>query len=229
MLISVRAAGVLAFCATRVNNGGRLSMKTPTFTYERQLIAEGYCAIVGIDEVGYGALAGPVVAGAVILPLKSRLGGIRDSKLLTPLQRDRLFSQIQEKAHAWSVGIAHVDEINRLGLKPATFLAMRRALSDIPIFDHVLIDAFSIPNHHIPQTPVVKGDQLVKSIAAASIMAKVYRDRMMKALHNEYRDYGFDAHKGYGTEKHLTAIKTIGPSPVHRINYKIFSSLSSRV
>lgn len=198
-------------------------MKVPTFKYEKQLIAQGYCAIVGIDKVGYGALAGPVVAGAVVLPLGSRLGLIRDSKLLTPLQRDQLYDQIQEKAHAWSVGVAHVDEINQLGLKPATFLAMRRALRDIPHFDHVLIDAFPIPDFETPQTAIIKGDRLVKSIAAASIMAKVYRDRMMKALHNEYRDYGFDAHKGYGTEKHLHAIKAIGPSPVHRINYKVFS------
>ncbi|MFH1767287.1 MAG: ribonuclease HII [Patescibacteria group bacterium] len=197
-------------------------MIKPTFRYERELLAKGFMAIVGVDEVGYGALAGPVVAGAVILPLNSRLSLIRDSKLLSAKQRDGLFEVIKEKSHAWAVGSAEVEEIIELGLRPATFLAMRRAIEQIPVSDHVLVDALHIPDLDIEQTALVGGDRLVKSIAAASILAKVYRDRLMEDFRNDFPEYGFETHKGYGTKRHLEAIKKFGPCPIHRTNYKIF-------
>ncbi len=197
-------------------------MKRPTFKLERELIAAGFLSIAGIDEVGYGSLAGPVVAGAVILPLGSRLALIRDSKLLTSKQREKLANEIKERCHAWAIGAAEVEEINQLGLKAATFLAMRRALEAIPSTDHVLVDAFKIPDLDLPQTALIHGDRLVKSIAAASILAKVFRDNLMRELDQEFPDYGFKSHKGYGTARHLKAIEKFGSCSIHRVNYKIF-------
>lgn len=197
-------------------------MQTPTFYYERELINSGFSAIVGVDEAGCGALAGPVVAGAVILPLNSRLKLIRDSKLLNSTQRFRLFDEIINKAAAWAVGCATVEEIMNLGLRPANYLAMRRALEGIPQIDHVLVDAWTIPHIPYPQTGIIHGDRLVKSIAAASVIAKVTRDRIMLQLSKEYPAYDFHLHKGYGTTRHLATIKEFGPCPIHRLTYKTF-------
>lgn len=199
-------------------------MITPTFQFERELQKLGHQAIVGVDEAGCGALAGPVVAGAVILPLNSRLSLIRDSKLLSPRQREGLFDLIVERSTAWAAGSASVEEITCLGLRPATYLAMRRALEQIPQIDFVLVDAWTLPNLPHPQRGIIKGDRLVKSIAAASIIAKVTRDRFMKTLAEDYPVYGFEIHKGYGTSFHRQAIIEHGPCPHHRLTYKTFKN-----
>lgn len=197
-------------------------MKAPTFLIERKLIAGGFSAIVGVDEAGAGALAGPLVAAAVVLPLNSRLKLIRDSKLLNHAQRERLYEQIIGRAAAFATGCVSVEEIMEFGLRPANYLAMRRAIDQIPQVDHVLVDAWTIPNLPYPQTPVIHGDRLVKSIAAASIIAKVTRDRLMTELSKEYPAYDFHLHKGYGTSLHRQAIKKHGPCPIHRLTYRTF-------
>lgn len=194
-------------------------MHTPTFKLERELRARGYRMIAGIDEVGCGALAGPVVAAAVILPLDSRLGLIRDSKLLSSDQRTRLLPALKKKLTGYGIGEAAVGEINALGLRRATLLAMRRAYEALlaeHTIDFVLIDAWSIPELVVPQRAVIHGDRLVKSIAAASIVAKVYRDRLMMRLAEHYPGYGFEAHKGYATSAHRACLRKLGPCPFHR-------------
>lgn len=197
-------------------------MKNPTFKFEKELISEGYFGIVGIDEVGYGAVAGPVVTAAVMLPLDSRLSEVRDSKLLSEKKREELYVKILEKCHGVAIGSATPREVDQLNVRQATYLAMRRAISQIPSIDFVLVDAWTIPELQIPQKGINSGDKLVKSIAAASIIAKVYRDRLMKKYGEEFPEYGFEKHKGYGTKIHLEAIKTYGPCPIHRVSYKIF-------
>jgi len=196
--------------------------KIPTFHQERALHAQGITRIVGVDEVGCGALAGPVVAGAAIFPVTSRLGLVRDSKLLSPSQREGLFTHIQEKSLAWATGLASPEEIASFGLREATYMAMRRAIEQIEQVEHVLVDAWTIPGLSVPQKGIIRGDQSVKSIAAASILAKVVRDRMMVEYAKEYPVYGFEAHKGYATKQHRDAIKQHGPCEIHRLNYKTF-------
>lgn len=185
-------------------------------------MAQGFLAIVGVDEAGCGALAGPLVAGAVILPLDSRLGRLNDSKLLSPSLREGQYGLVVERAKAWAVGVVSVEEITVLGLRPANLLAMRRAVEGIAGADYALVDAWTIPGLAIPQRGIIRGDSLVKSIAAASIVAKVTRDRMMAALAEQFPAYGFDVHKGYATVAHRTAIKKHGPCSVHRLTYKTF-------
>lgn len=197
-------------------------MKNPTFHFERDLAALGYKAVVGVDEVGCGALAGPVVAGAVILQMPFRLAGMRDSKLLTPLARERLSGEIKKQARAYAVGEASVEEINKLGIRRATFLAMRRALEKIGEIDFVLVDAWQIPGIPFQQKGIIRGDRLIKSIAAASIVAKVYRDALMSRLAGDFPQYGFDDHKGYSTKSHLAAIKEHGPCCHHRTSWHCF-------
>ncbi|MEK7105077.1 MAG: ribonuclease HII [Patescibacteria group bacterium] len=201
-------------------------MSYPNFSHERELLAAGYQAIVGVDEAGAGALAGPLIAGAVILPLNSRLGELDDSKTKTPQARERLFDLICERATAWAVGEASVEEINTIGLRPANYLAMKRAVAQIPSADFVLVDAWTIPDLSLPQRGVIKGDHLIKSIAAASIVAKVTRDRMMHVLAKLHPAYGFAIHKGYGTKLHRDQIRTHGPSNVHRTSWEVFKTLS---
>lgn len=194
----------------------------PSFKFEADLYQSGFEAVVGVDEVGCGALAGPVVAAAVLMPKKAKPRGIRDSKLLSAKQREDFYSRITHVARAWSVGVVEVDEIFDLGIRPATYLAMRRAIDQITFADFVLVDAWTLPQLHLAQRGIIHGDRLVLSIAAASILAKVTRDKMMEDLHEEYPDYGFAQHKGYGTREHQVAIKTHGPCPIHRLGYKIF-------
>ncbi|HAU65766.1 MAG: Ribonuclease HII [Candidatus Uhrbacteria bacterium GW2011_GWF2_39_13] len=191
----------------------------PTFKYERMLACQGYQRIAGTDEAGCGALAGPVVAGAVILPLNSRIGGIRDSKLLRESQREELYAFITSRAVAWSIGSASVEEIYTLGIRQANYLAIRRAVEALSEIDYVLVDAWTIPNLSCPQKGIIRGDQSIKSIAAASIIAKVTRDRMMKVLSEQYPEYGFEKHKGYGTVSHKKAIHIHGPCAIHRLNF----------
>lgn len=196
--------------------------KTPTLHFENDLAALGYRAVVGVDEVGCGALAGPVVAGAVILQSPFRLGGVRDSKLLSPSIRERLSEEIKKKARAYAVGEASVEEINKFGIRQATFIAMRRAIEKIGEVDFVLVDAWQIPGLPFQQKGIIRGDRLIKSIAAASIIAKVYRDHLMIELSKEFPVYGFEDHKGYSTVFHLQKIKEHGACLIHRTSWQCF-------
>lgn len=194
-------------------------VQIPTFELERSLLASGYRAIAGIDEVGCGCLAGPVVAAAVLLPLNSRLGLIRDSKLLSPDQRRRLEPLLKSRVTGYGIGEAAVSEIEKLGLRRATLLAMRRAydtLAAAHAVDYILVDAWSIPELPVPQRAIIRGDRTVKSIAAASIIAKVHRDTLMARLAGEFPGYGFEEHKGYATAFHQDRLRALGPSPIHR-------------
>lgn len=187
--------------------------------HENELHAQGYVYIAGIDEAGRGPLAGPVVAGAVILPPEERvvLPGVNDSKKLTHLQRARLLEEIKEKAVAWAVGIADVETIERINILEATKLAMKRAVEQLQIQPQILlIDALKLPELPYPQRGIIKGDALSVSIAAASIVAKETRDEMMARLDEIYPQYGFASNKGYGSAKHIEAIRAYGPTPVHR-------------
>lgn len=186
---------------------------------ERTLLAQGFQRIVGVDEAGCGALAGPVVAAAVILPTGSRIGGIRDSKLLDERRREALYPVIVERALAWAVGIASVEEIATLNIRGANLLAMRRAVEAIESVEYVLVDAWTIPGITVPQRGIIRGDLYVKSIAAASVIAKVTRDRLMAELSREFPQYGFQTHKGYGTKKHKQALAQHGPCPHHRLSF----------
>lgn len=199
----------------------------PTFLVERELMRRGFCAIAGVDEAGTGALAGPVVASAVIFPLDSRLGKVRDSKLLEEDAREDLYALVVERALAYGVGIAPVAEISEVGLRRATLCAMRRAVEAISNVDYVLVDAWTIPGIAIPQQGIIHGDRTVKSIAAASIVAKVTRDRLMRELAIAHPAYGFEIHKGYATAEHRAAIRQVGPCPAHRLTYRAFQALDS--
>ncbi|WP_031515361.1 ribonuclease HII [Desulfofalx alkaliphila] len=190
------------------------------FTYEQQLFSQGKKYIVGIDEVGRGPLAGPVVAGAVIFPKDVVIHGLNESKKVSAAKRRKLAKEIKEKAVAWSLGLATVQEINRFNIYQATLLAMRRAVGKLSTRpEHLLVDAVNIPGINIPQFAIKGGDRLSGSIAAASIIAKTYRDEMMQNYHKKYPRYQFDRHKGYPTKEHLEALKKYGPSPIHRSGY----------
>jgi len=193
----------------------------PTFHYERDLISKGFEIIAGVDEAGCGAWAGPVFAAAVILPLHSRIRLIRDSKRLSPAQRMRVIEQIKKKAIAWSVGVASQEEIDHINIRQASFLATRRALENLGVAPQaVLSDGFTIPEISVPCTSVIGGDRRVKSIAAASIIAKVHRDILMEKMDEIHPGYGFADHKGYGTKKHQEALRKLGPCSIHRKSYE---------
>ena len=176
------------------------------------------CALIcGIDEAGRGPLAGPVVAGAVILPKNSRILYLNDSKKLSEKRREELFVRIQKEALAWSVGIAGPERIDEINILQATYEAMRKAIQGLPQKPDLLLnDAVTIPDVEIVQIPIVKGDAKSLSIAAASILAKVTRDHMMMEYDKIYPEYGFGKHKGYGTAAHMEAIRRFGPCPIHR-------------
>ena len=190
---------------------------------EEALLNRGFSYVAGIDEVGRGPLAGPVVAGVVILPPRPQgtwLDGIKDSKAITAAQRDRSYDAITENAWASATGQASALEIDEIGIVPATALAMRRALDGLALMPQfLLIDAFPLPDVDIPQKAIIKGDALCLSIAAASIVAKVTRDRIMKEIDKDYPEYGFAGHKGYGSAEHIRRIETLGPCPVHRYSF----------
>lgn len=197
-----------------------MSLPRATWRFERALWASGYCLIAGTDEVGMGCLAGPVVAAAVILPPEIRIDFIRDSKTLTERQRTRLAQQIRAKAVAWGIGEASPEEIASLNLHWAAVEAMRRALSTLqPPPDAVLTDAYRIPGLTGYHEAVIKGDQKVRSIAAASIVAKVHRDALMQQLDRTYPGYGFAIHKGYATAEHRKALRRLGACPIHRPSF----------
>jgi len=173
--------------------------------------------MAGVDEAGRGPLAGPVVAAAVILDDQRRIRGLADSKVLTPLQRDRLFDQIREKALCCAVGEASVAEIDTLNILHATMLAMKRAVDGLRLKPaKVLVDGNRLPRIDVLCEAIIGGDAKVKSISAASIIAKVTRDRMLAQLHEEFPQYGFAAHKGYSTPEHLEALRLHGPCVHHR-------------
>ncbi len=186
---------------------------------ENRLRGQGYTLICGVDEVGRGPLAGPVMAGAVILPPDTELviPGVDDSKKVTPKKRAELYGIIQEKAIAWAVGAADVETIDRINILQATMLAMQRAIAQLdPQPDALLVDALTLHDISIPQQPIVHGDARSVSIAAASILAKVTRDTLMEELDELYPQYGFRDNKGYGTAAHIAAIREYGPCPIHR-------------
>jgi ribonuclease HII len=210
--------------------------------FEAQCHARGFKVIAGLDEVGRGPLAGPVVAAAVVLPRGFVHAEIKDSKLLSPKQRERLAPLIQQQAESWGLGIVEVEEIDRINILQASLLAMVKALDALPMPpDCLLIDG----NQPIPaklfqgsrwsalpsafQQTIVKGDQLCLSIAAASIVAKVARDEMMIGFDRQFPEYGFAGHKGYGSAAHLEALRRHGPSPIHRLSYKPVRDLIERV
>lgn len=191
------------------------------WTHERRLSVEGYRVVAGVDEVGRGCLAGPVVAGAVVLDRDRPVQGVRDSKLLAPPDRERLAREIATRALAFALGVVDPDEIDRTDILRATLVAMRRAVEALRVRpEFVLVDALTIPGIATPQRGIVHGDRLSASIAAASIVAKFYRDEMMRFFHGLYPAYGFDRHKGYGTRDHFDALARYGPTPLHRSTFR---------
>jgi len=189
--------------------------------FERMGFSEGYHRIAGLDEAGRGPLAGPVVAAAVILPKDALLPGLRDSKKLSAIQRDRFFDEIGRCAAAIGVGIVDSEMIDRINILEATRLAMTRALSGLAVRpDYLLIDALTLPGLPVPQKALIRGDDLSQSIAAASVVAKVTRDRLMLEYDRLYPDYHFRSHKGYGTSDHLAALERFGPCPIHRMTFR---------
>lgn len=176
--------------------------------------------IAGVDEAGRGPLAGPVIAAAVILNPKKRIIGLKDSKLLTPLRREFLFPQIISKALAFGIGRAEVHEIEQLNILQASLLAMKRAIAKLGLKpDHVLIDGNKCPDLEYSSEAIVDGDKKIKAISAASILAKVTRDREMAELDKQFPGYGFAKHKGYGTEEHHKALKKLGLCAIHRRSF----------
>lgn len=176
--------------------------------------------VAGVDEVGRGPLCGPVVTAAVILDPARPILGLNDSKKLTEARRERLFDEIRDKALAWSIGRAEVEEIDRLNILQATFLAMQRAVAGLAVRPGMaLIDGNRCPQLDVPCAPVIGGDARVPAIAAASILAKVSRDREMAELDRRYPGYGIAGHKGYPTPAHLKALARLGPTPIHRRSF----------
>ena len=190
------------------------------YSYEISAKSKGYTAVCGVDEAGRGPLAGPVYAAAVILPEGLEIEGLNDSKKISEKKREKLFDIIIEKAISYS--IASVDEktIDEINILQATFLAMERALEQLQVKPELaLIDGNRQKDFGIPVETVVKGDSLSASIAAASVLAKVTRDDIMLAMAAEYPGYGFEIHKGYGTKAHYEALRSLGPSPIHRMTF----------
>ncbi|MBW4844137.1 MAG: ribonuclease HII [Lachnospiraceae bacterium] len=186
--------------------------------FERQY--EDHILVCGIDEAGRGPLAGPVVAGAVILPRACEILFLNDSKKLSEKRREALIEEIQEKASAFAVGVVGADRIDEINILQATYEAMRLAISELGAEPEVLLnDAVTIPGITLSQVPIVKGDAKSVSIAAASIIAKVTRDHMMEEYDKLFPEYGFAKHKGYGTAAHINALKEFGPCPIHRRSF----------
>jgi ribonuclease HII len=202
----------------------------PSWDFEHDLYAKGHCAIAGVDEAGRGAWAGPLVAGAVIMPHPEAiecepawadgLEELRDSKMLTPETRERLLPLIRAMAVGVGVGIVSPGLIDVIGIGPANRLAWVRALRSLGMRpDHLLLDAFKLPAMRIPQKAIIRGDEACISIAAASVVAKVTRDEIMRDLHETYPGWGFAQHKGYGTRHHTDAVRLLGVTPIHRKSF----------
>ena len=196
-------------------------MKSDPWSFEKKSIKKGFSRVAGIDEVGRGPLAGPVVSAAVILPSSFPVSDVKDSKKLTPKKRADLYEKIYEYAISIGIGIVDSIEIDRINILKASLMSMAMSVDNLkPQPDYLLIDGkFKIPSV-LPQEPIVKGDSLSISIAAASIVAKVTRDRMMEIYHLYYPHFGFSQHKGYPTRAHKEAIREFGPCPIHRRSFK---------
>lgn len=191
----------------------------PNYHFEEEYWQEGK-VVVGVDEVGVGPLAGPVVAAAVILPTRLRIGKLQDSKKMTEKARQECDVLIKKSALAWGIGSASVEEIEEVGIRKATFLAMKRALAQLSVsYDVILVDGYRIEGVEKPCVAIIKGDSKSRSIAAASIIAKVHRDTYMEGLQDEFPAYNFKRHKGYGTREHLDAIKKWGKTKHHRASF----------
>ena len=197
--------------------------RNPTYAEEAALLDSGYAVVAGVDEVGRGPLAGPVVAGAAILPphpVGEWLSLIRDSKQLTHRRRQIALDHMQAESVTLRTGTATAREVDALGIVEATRVAMARAIAALPITpDFLLIDALPLPNVRLPQRAIVKGDAKCLSIAAASIAAKIARDRMMQDADDAFPGYGFAQHKGYGTRQHLSSIERLGACAIHRYTF----------
>ena len=207
---------------TRVLTGERLEKELARLEamkeFERKY--DGCSLICGVDEAGRGPLAGPVAAGAVILPKDCTILYLNDSKKLSEKRREELFLEIREKAVSYSVGIVGPERIDEINILQATYEAMRQAVSGLGVVPDLLLnDAVTIPELAIPQVPIIKGDAKSVSIAAASILAKVTRDHRMEEYDRQFPQYGFAKHKGYGTAAHVAAIREFGPCPIHRRSF----------
>ena len=190
------------------------------YTIEEELLSEGYSHVCGVDEAGRGPLCGPVVAAAVIVPHGLYIEGLNDSKKLTEAKREKIYDIIIKEAIAYSICEASVEEINDTNILSATLLAMRRAIDSLqPSADYALIDGNVNKDFTLPCRAVVHGDAISPSIAAASILAKVTRDRMCIELDRQYPEYGIAKHKGYGTKVHMEALRKYGPAPIHRTKF----------
>lgn len=195
-------------------------MPVPDLSFEHEAYRQGYQLIAGIDEAGRGSLAGPVVAAAVILPPGLMIDGVNDSKKLTPGRREVLYQVIHERALAIGVGVVGNEDIDKINILRATIMAMEMAVKNLKIPpDYLLIDAVSLSDSRIPQRPIIKGDMLSVSIASASIVAKVTRDRLMTEEHSLFPQYNFMTHKGYGTRDHVSRLRLYGPSIIHRKSF----------
>ena len=189
--------------------------------FEREALGRGYHRLAGLDEAGRGPLAGPVVASAVLLPSGALLPGLRDSKKLTAAQREHFYGEISRLAEGIGIGTVGPEVIDAVNILEATRLAMKQAVSALPVPpDFLLIDALTLPDIGIAQRALVRGDDLSQSIAAASVIAKVTRDRLMVEYHRRFPQYNFRAHKGYGTAEHLQALERYGPCPIHRRSFR---------
>jgi ribonuclease HII len=201
-------------------------MVEPTYHEEEKLKKKGYLKIAGLDEAGRGAWAGPIVASSVILNPRVRIDGLRDSKKLTPTKRKQLYLEIVKNALNWSVGIVPEKTIDRIGINEANALAMEQSVKRLLLQpDYLLIDYFLLDHVGIDHHAIVKGDQKVASIAAASIIAKVTRDYIMIAAHKDHPEYSFHTHKGYGTDHHKKKIKQHGTSRIHRMSFSPMKDL----
>ena len=190
------------------------------YTLENELYDQGFKAVCGVDEAGRGPLCGPVCAAACILPVGLQIEGLNDSKKLSEKKRDALFDIIKEKAVAWAVAYGTVEEINSSNILEATLLAMRRAIDGLSVkADFALIDGNIGRDFQLPVKTVIHGDAVSPSIAAASILAKVSRDRICMELDKEYPQYGIAVHKGYGTKAHMQALREYGPAPIYRTKF----------
>jgi ribonuclease HII len=212
-------------CSSDLERDERLRLEAMRY-FEQLLWKSGVRDIAGVDEAGMGPLAGPVVAAAVMFPPETDIAGIDDSKRLEPDARTMLAAEIRGKASGIGVGIASVEDIDRLNIYQAGLLAMQRAVAALPRCpQHLLVDARTIPGVDMPQNTFNKGDGINFTIAAASIIAKTERDLIMEALDREYPQYGFASHKGYGTPEHREALRRLGPSAVHRMSFPVIHEL----
>lgn len=201
-------------------------IKCDPFSFERDARSSGYRCIAGFDEAGRGPLAGPVVAAAVVLPPDLVIAGLTDSKLVPEPERERLYNIICSQAVTYGIGIADERTIDEVNIYQASIIAMERALQCLsPQPDYLLLDAITLPRVRIPQNSIIKGDLRSHSIGAASILAKVTRDRLMCELDRKYPQYNFKKHKGYATEEHLMLLQQFGPCEVHRRSFAPVSEL----